>query len=1227
MYKDIAIIGISTRLPEADNLKELNQNLLQKKDCIKEVSKERRELLKLEDNVDYLQVGYIEDIEYFDNKFFNISSKEADYMCPEQRICLEMAADTILDAGYSLGNFRSKNCAVIVCSTDNEYKILSGQDLGVAFTGNLKSLTAGKICYYLDLHGPNLTLDASCASSLLAVHEGCMKLIADETDYSLVGGLSVNIYIPEYADKDFNTLGVVAKGGRSKSFDADASGTGIGEGGGFILLKRLEDAIRDKDHIYGVIKGSAANCDGGRSSSLTSPSVEGQKEAIIKAWERASINPENITEIEAHGTGTLIGDPIEVQGLQECFNKFTEKKSFAHLGAVKSSIGHLGATAGIAAIIKCIAQFENNVTYPIVHYKKANPYIEFEKTSLIPVDKPVYWTENQKRIVGINSFGFCGTNVHVVMENYLKKEKENGEKSKENIIKICGRTEKAFYENLKAVMNFIKDYDGAYEELTYTLNTGRDDYDYRKAFVFDNIKDLLNKMEEALPSNTFNDNKKVVLVLSRQKEDGLNELLNKAFLYRKMQDINIKPDYIFSDEFGKLVINYANNKITEAEAIKKISLLSKEIKIKSYHEILDKLSRDNEIILIQLSELLGKEEINKLQNVKQLDLSEEKYLNTIKELYESGIEINWTNLYKGTAVEKISAPTYVFDKNKHWIYPKERVEAQKKDNLLKEEEELVESISDENIKSILHEIWCEVLELDEIKDEDDFFDLGGNSLAGMMLIEEVEEKLKVTIKYDELFEHQTFGELTKLTINKVKIKNSQAADDVIDIIRVSDIETYELNSLQKIVYYSCIEDIENSEWNLCMAIGIKGKLDMEKLNKALAKIINKHSCFRTVFFEEDKIPKQRVLKDYEYTIKEHFIRDENNALSYELSRKKMHEEANKQIPFIEAVPLAVEVYHISDEHSILYINIHHIIGDGSTLAIFIKELSQYYNEEVDIIENDSVFQQVDYNVWKKSFTNSKKGQEQLAFWEETLKGMPSIILLEGDRAHREEAWLGDTILFTLEDTLYKQLLELSKQEKFSLFSITLLAYHILIYKRTNKKDVFTTVATANRRIKKLTGICGCLADLIIMRTIFKDNNTIRETLKNTADYINKALDNQEYPYYNLICKLENNENKIMTKISDFLMVFQNYKSSDLKLGNLELYKENIDKKGVKANISLCIYEAGNEMKGILEFNNELYSKSFIEEFLRDYIKVLEHIAKKPEDLILQAAKEGEYLLN
>lgn len=1204
MYKDIAIIGISMKLPGADNIKEFHRNLKEKKDCIRSVSKERRELLRLNPEKDYLQVGYIEGIENFDNKFFNISPKECEYMAPEQRLSLEMAADAILDAGYSLEKFRGTNCSVFVSEGENEYKLLVGQGNGTAYTGNLKALTAGKISYYLDLRGPNSTIDATCSSALLGVHEGCMKLVSEETDYSLVGGIVVNIHIPEFEDDDYNNLGVVSKEGRSKSFDASASGTGIGEGGGFILLKRLEDAILDNDHIYGVIKGSAVNCDGGRGSSLTAPSVEGQRDVILKAWERGNIDPEEITDIESHGTGTLIGDPIEVQALQEGFSKYTDKKSYVYLGAVKSSIGHLAEASGISSVLKCISEIENDVSYPIVHYKEANPYIDFKNTSLIPTDKVVKWDKSKKRIMGINSFGFSGTNVHIVLENYLEhKSKEDIQKK--HILKVSAKTKSAFNNNVINIVDFLKGYDGSFESLCYTLNCGRDDYEYRQGFVFKDKDELIRKLETCKYEKIQKDDKKVVLVLRNETEDIEAEFVEKEAIYKKIKDLNIKFDYILADEFGKIIISYCNGDIDEIKAEKDIRALKFNQNNEGYLNAVNKLSKDNKLVIIHIGSYSHYEK----SGIITICIENDYYLHHICDLYENDIQFNWRGLYEECEIRKISAPTYAFDKNKFWIYPKE-VEVNKRETE-DEKKDYVKVMSDEKIEQDLNDLWCEVLDVDEIEKDNDFFELGGNSLIGMMIIEEIESNFNVKIKFDEFYDNETFEKFMSLIKQKISKNSKESLNSEDDVIEHKNIVKHEINSLQKITYYSTILNEKNSAWNLCMAAGIKGHLDMNRLNESLKKIIEKHDSFRSVFYEENNVLIQKILDKYNYKIKEYSLGGETEKERYEASMKMLNNHANTTLT-VDKPPFEVEVYHVTEENCILFMSISHIISDGSSLVLFVKELVNNYNGEED---KNEVLQQIDHNLWKEKLAKSEEGKKQNEHWKNQLEDIQLEIDFPGDRKIREEDYVGEQTRFTIEEDFYKKLCKFIRKEKVSMCALSLYAFNLLIAKRTLKSDVYSTLAVANRRNKQFSNVCGCLADLVIIRSIFDKSRTVEDELVKTRDTLNSALDNQECSYYDLLIESTDDKNLKKTEISDFLLTFQNYKSTNLTLNGVDLYEVNMQRKGYMANIVLCMYESDDNMFGMLEYNNNKYSKKFMDEFGEEYMQILKYIVDNPNQIL------------
>ncbi|HSK30879.1 MAG TPA: polyketide synthase, partial [Candidatus Limnocylindria bacterium] len=373
---EVAIIGMSGIYPLAENLRDFYAVLSQGVDCVREVSSQRRALLGIPESEPLGELATLERVDEFDHKFFNISLKESEYMDPQQRLLLQLACAAIENAGYSLQHLRGSTTAVILSASNSDYQKLFDQLDPTVSTGILPAALAGRIAYILDLHGPAFVVDTACSSSLVAIYEASRKVASGEVDFALAGG--INIFFTSRpvnasaAQPGSNSdsygesadIGIMAPDGRSKTFDAAANGTGWGEGGGIVFLKSLARAVEDRDVIQAVIKGGAINQDGGRSSGLTAPSPVAQTEVVLAAWQAAAVDPNTISYIEAHGTGTKLGDPIEIQGINDAFTRGTNKTERGNagsigIGSVKTNIGHLVGAAGIAGLTKTVLSLKH----------------------------------------------------------------------------------------------------------------------------------------------------------------------------------------------------------------------------------------------------------------------------------------------------------------------------------------------------------------------------------------------------------------------------------------------------------------------------------------------------------------------------------------------------------------------------------------------------------------------------------------------------------------------------------------------------------------------------------------------------------------------------------------------------------------------------------------------------------------------------------------------------
>jgi acyl transferase domain-containing protein len=357
----IAIIGISGRFPGANNVKEFWHNLQAGIESISQLTD--KELLSagiaptcLDDNNYVKASGVLEDIDLFDAAFFDINPKEAEITDPQHRLFLECAWETLESAGYDSNRCESRIGVYAGASLNNYLSFdLSSDQVGSAqsyqkLIGNDKDFLSTRVSYKLNLTGPSLTVQTACSTSLVAINLACQSLINYQCDMALAGGVSIRV--PHKTGYVYQPGGTLSPDGHCHAFDAQAQGTTVGNGVGVVLLKRLDDAIADGDHIYAVIKGWATNNDGSVKVGYTAPSIDGQAEAIAEAIMLAGVEPETISYIEAHGTGTTLGDPIEIAALTKVFRSSTDKKGFCAIGSVKTNIGHLDAASGVTGLIR-----------------------------------------------------------------------------------------------------------------------------------------------------------------------------------------------------------------------------------------------------------------------------------------------------------------------------------------------------------------------------------------------------------------------------------------------------------------------------------------------------------------------------------------------------------------------------------------------------------------------------------------------------------------------------------------------------------------------------------------------------------------------------------------------------------------------------------------------------------------------------------------------------------
>jgi natural product biosynthesis luciferase-like monooxygenase protein len=509
---DIAIIGMACRFPGAPDLESFWELLVNGRDAVTEVPADHWDWRSFYDsNPDAERKtysrwgGFLEGIDLFDAAFFNISPREARLIDPQQRIMLETAWHAFEHSGYSPESLADVPVGVFVGASYNGYyqKIQAGlrQSDHSAGTGNQNAIIANRVSFFLNLHGPSLLVDTLCSSSLIAVHLACNSLKTGECLIAVAGGVNILLSPENYVA--MSRMKAHSPDGRCKAFDHRANGICFGEGAGAVILKPLEQALQDGDTIHAVIKASAIN-HGGQTNGLLAPNPQAQAQLVRRALDTAGISAESISYIEAHGTGTSLGDPIEVEGLTKAFRHFTSKKQFCAIGSVKTNIGHLESAAGMAGIIKVVLAMQHRQLPPTLHFQKANPLISFADSPFRVQRELTGWSREGLLRAGVSSFGIGGSNAHVILEQGPRSRRvEQRPEHPAQIFTLSAKTGaslKMLAANYRSFLDSAQNV--SLNDLCFTVTSGRSHFSHRLAAVTTDAPSLKEMLTEFVAGRT-----------------------------------------------------------------------------------------------------------------------------------------------------------------------------------------------------------------------------------------------------------------------------------------------------------------------------------------------------------------------------------------------------------------------------------------------------------------------------------------------------------------------------------------------------------------------------------------------------------------------------------------------------------------------------------------------------------------------------------------------------
>ncbi|RJE89656.1 polyketide synthase [Paenibacillus sp. 1011MAR3C5] len=715
--KDIAVIGLALKMPGADNLEQFWSHIVNGRDLIQPYPAARqfdsegfiRTFTHLKrDNIRYSYGGYLNRVDGFDYSFFNLSPKEASLMDPNQRLFLQAAWEAIEDAGYGGKRIMGSRTGIYLGFADwpvyGQYvsKNFPSQ-IGTASAGNTPSIMAGRIAHMLDLKGPALLVDTACSSSLVAVHLACTALRNEECEMAIAGGVKVCLLPVE----GLYEIGIESSAGRTSAFDDDSDGTVWGEGTVAFLLKPLAKALKDGDPVHAVIKGSAMNQDGA-SVGLTAPNAAAQEKLLLQAWRDADIDPETIAYIEAHGTGTRLGDPIEADGIRRAFRAFTGKRQFCAIGSVKTNVGHLDAAAGVAGLAKAVAALKYKTLPPTLHFAKPNRNIPFQQSPLYVNDRALGWdteSESYPRRCGVSSFGFSGTNCHIVLEEAPVAAAEDiagYENDLPYLLVLSAKNKTALEQLTAAYAESLQKQHPSLGDVCYTAATGRGHYSSRLAIIARDLPELREKLAGLADQGLANDERSGVYYGEHRLASAHREARTQ----------------------GELT----------TEGLQRLTAEAMEC-------------------------------VNRLIERRSSGIEE---LQQLGERYCLGADVDWNRVYSGDIRMKARLPTYPFQEVRCWVKPlgedaTENPLAILPEHPLSEPLQKLRALAKltgkpaggyTDLEHKLANAWSCLLGVEEIDVDDTFFALGGNSILAIQLEVEL-EKEGILLQSDDLYRYPT----------------------------------------------------------------------------------------------------------------------------------------------------------------------------------------------------------------------------------------------------------------------------------------------------------------------------------------------------------------------------------------------------------------------------------------------------------------------------------------
>ena len=1177
---DVAIIGLSGRYPGASNVNQFWDNLAAGRNCISELPPERWDNSRYYDEQKdqpgktYSKwAGLLDHVDCFDRLFFNISPQEAQLISPQERLFLQEVYASIEDAGYTPKSLSANRKIGTFVGVLNEH-----YPTGVRFWS-----IANRVSYVFNFQGPSMAVDTACSSSLTAVHLAIDSLRNRDSDVAIAGGVNL-ITAPEHLI-DLSSLSMLSSGDKCRSFGADGDGFVDSEAVGALILKPLHRAVADGDHIYGVIKGSAVNS-GGKTNNYMVPNPNMQAQLVTDALERAGVDARWISYMEAQGTGSSLGDPIEIAGLSKAFRNWTLDKQFCALGSAKSNIGHSESASGFVAISKVLMQMKHQLLAPTLHASTPNPNIKFADTPFVLQQNLTHWSRpvvnkdgeqyEVPRIAGVSSFGAGGANAHVVIEEYIAApiaaRSTDRVHSGPAMVVLSARDTERLHEQVQRLLAAITPKRVSAEltlaNLAYTLQTGREEMSERLALQVDSLDDLRLKL---LAFADGKDNLEGVYH-GHAKRGALSMLAGD-------EDLNVMvQSWIAKGKFGKLLelwvkgLSFDWNVLYGADGDAHAGLhRPTRISLPTYPFARERCWTD----------------------VAYPDLSHLDFPNPD---------------FPGASIRAGASPTFVRNDTPASV----AAAAQPAIAASKEAGAIVAKDPMQTIAGI----WRDLLGRPSIESDDNFFGLGGNSVLATRLASRIRSELRIEAPVQLIFEAPVLKSFVA-RIDALEATPQVSKDHAMSwaLQPMPRGVPLRLSFGQVRLWFLNQYESRPEIYNIPAAVRLLGQLDVSVLSRTLNEIVRRHEALRTSFVLVGDETVQVIAPPSLLPLQTVDVSGLPPVEREARSRVLIHEAAAQSFDLANGPLVRFSLLRLAEQEYVLLLTMHHIVSDGWSMGIVVREVAALYAAFIDKRPSPLPalpIQYADFAHWQREWLSGDVLDRQLSYWKQQLSGSPNLLALPTDRPRpTQPSHNGAAVSFAIPATLLAALQAVGLPTQSTLFMTLCAAFNILLARYSGQSDLCIGTPIAGRHRSEIEDLIGFFVNTLVLRTRVDLTHDFNTLLQQVRQHTLDAYAHQDVPFEQLVEVLQPERHASYTPLFQVMLVLQNTPMDELALPGLSMNMLENERVTAMFDLTLTLVEDKNGLRGTFEYSTDLFEAQTIERMAGHFTRLLQAIANDP----------------